>query len=59
MADYFKTEIFKLADPFQFKLRFYTANFYPKKTTGTENCGVPAGKTFTFYGKGLLELQVL
>ena len=24
----------------------YTANFYPMKTTGTGNCGVPAGKTY-------------
>ena len=23
----------------------YTANFYPLETTGTCNCGVPAGKT--------------
>ena len=31
----------------------YTANFYPMKTTGTGNYGVPAGKTCTIYGKGL------
>ena len=35
----------------------YTANFYPMKTTGTGNCGVPAGKICTIYGKGLLELR--
>ena len=27
------------------------------KTMGTGNCGVPAGKTCTIYGKGLEELQ--
>ena len=35
----------------------YTANFYPIKTTGTGNYGVPAGKTCTIYGKGLQESQ--
>ena len=34
-------------------ISWYTANFYPMKTTGTGNCGVPAGKTCTIYGKGL------
>ena len=34
-----------------------TANFYPMKTTGTRNYGVPAGKTCTIYGKGLYRLQ--
>ena len=27
-----------------YKYSTYTANFYPMKTTGTGNCGVPAGK---------------
>ena len=27
----------------------YTANFYPMKTTGTGNYGVPVGKTCTIY----------
>ena len=31
----------------------YIANFYPMKTTGTGNYGVPAGKTCNIYGKGL------
>ena len=31
----------------------YTANVLTKKTTGTGNCGVPAGKICTIYGKGL------
>ena len=26
----------------------YTANFYPMKTTGTGNCGVPAGKNLHY-----------
>ena len=30
----------------------YTANFCPIKTTGTGNCGVPAEKTCTIYGRG-------
>ena len=32
---------------------YYTANFYPMKTTETGNYGVPAEKTCTIYGKGL------
>ena len=39
------------------QIRYHTANFYPMKTTGTGNCGVPAGKTCTIYGKGLYRLQ--
>ena len=35
---------------------YNTANFYPMKTMGTGNCGVPAGKTCTIYGKGLYRL---
>ena len=35
------------------KIMDYTANFYPMKTTGTGNYGVPARKTCTIYGKGL------
>ena len=31
----------------------YTANVLTIKTTGTGNCGVPAGKICTIYGKGL------
>ena len=31
----------------------YPTNFYPMKTTGSGNYGVPAGKTCTTYGKGL------
>ena len=31
----------------------YTANLYHMKTTGTGNCGIPAGKICTIYGKGL------
>ena len=34
-------------------VRKYTANFYPMKTTGTRNCGVPVGKICTINGKGL------
>ena len=30
----------------------YTANFYPLETTGTCNCGVPAGKTALSMEKG-------
>ena len=33
--------------------KLYTANFYPMKTTGTGNYGVPAGKACSIYGKGL------
>ena len=32
-------------------------NFYPMKTTGTGNYGVPAGRNCTIYGKGLQESQ--
>jgi hypothetical protein len=35
------------------KARNYTANVLTIKTTGTGNCGVPAGKICTIYGKGL------
>ena len=31
----------------------YTADFYPMKTTGTRNCGVPSGKICIINGKGL------
>ena len=39
--------------PFQFATVSYTANVLTIKTTGTGNCGVPAGKICTIYGKGL------
>ena len=38
-------------------LYFYTANFYPMKTSGAGNCRVPAGKSCTINGKGLQELR--
>ena len=41
---------FQSKKPKEFKC---TANFYPMKTTGTRNYGVPAGKTGTIYEKGL------
>ena len=31
----------------------YTVSFYPMKTTGTGNYGIPVEKTCTIYGKGL------
>ena len=34
-------------------LNVYTANVLTIKTTGTGNCGGPAGKICTIYGKGL------
>ena len=34
-------------------LKKYTANVLTIKTTGTGNCGVPAGKICTIYRKGL------
>ena len=34
-------------------LQLHTANFYPMKTTWTGSYRVPAGKTCTFYEKGL------
>ena len=34
-------------------VQYNTANFYAMKTMVTENCGVPAAKTCTIYGKGL------
>ena len=36
----------------------YTENVYPMKTTGTGNCGVPAGKNCTIYVKGPLQFPV-
>ena len=45
---------FQSKKPKEFKC---TANFYPMKTTGTRNYGVPAGKTGTIYEKGLQESQ--
>ena len=33
-------------------LQLYTANFYPMKTTGTGNYGVPAGKSALSMEKG-------
>ena len=46
----FEPEISKDVSRFQLSHVRYTANFYPIKTTGTVNCGVPAGKTCTIYG---------
>ena len=46
------TPILLLMSPHQ-----YTANVLTIKTTGTGNCGGPAGKICTIYGKGLSELQ--
>ena len=34
-------------------LQVYTSNVLTIKTSGTGNCGVPAGKICTIYGKGL------
>ena len=35
----------------------YTGNFYPMKTTGTGNCGVPAGKICTMVYNMWVRLQ--
>ena len=34
-------------------MKMYTANVLTIRTTGTGNCGGPAGKICTIYGKGL------
>ena len=43
---------FKLFYVELFRNYCYTANFYPMKTTGTGNCGVPEGKSALCMEKG-------
>ena len=43
----------QLEKAFKYGGTSYTANVLTIKTTGTGNCGGPAGKICTIYGKGL------